>query len=143
MEVLKYETGSLTEAIREFGFLFDKVDCKSFLVTPNRRPMSEFYTDPKQPVRLAKMLSIMTDFKAGVPRCGYKGIVQTQLGDIRVFPTLKILDTGSIRRSGDHQRFTSITAREMSPFQNLCQEFYPEVLALSFDLLRIGHSPVK
>ena len=36
-------------------------------------------------IKIAKTLSIMEDFKAGVPRGGYKGVVQTVRNGIRIF----------------------------------------------------------
>jgi len=66
----------LTKAINEFG------------QNEKTRDVRVIYTGKKHFEQLAKQLQIMSDFKAGVPRCGYYGVVQTQIGDnIRVFLT--------------------------------------------------------
>ena len=60
-----------------FGnFIFRKSNTKEAKLIYKTKP--EF-------IKIAKTLSIMEDFKAGVPRGGYKGVVQTVRNGIRIF----------------------------------------------------------
>merc|ERR1711916_318534 len=43
------------------------------------------YTSPQVFVRIAKTLGIMDDFKAGVPRTAYQGIVTLKLDGVTLF----------------------------------------------------------
>ena len=51
----------------------------------NTKEAKLIYKTKPEFIKIAKTLSIMEDFKAGVPRGGYKGVVQTVRNGIRIF----------------------------------------------------------
>jgi len=75
MKILKTPSIPLTKAVSEFS------------QNESTSEVRIIYSGKKDFERIAKQLAIMSDFKAGVPRCGYYGVVQTQVGSTRVFLT--------------------------------------------------------
>jgi len=59
-----------------------------FSVNESTNEVRLVYNGKKEFEHIAKQLQIMSDFKAGVPRCGYYGVVQTQVNEkLRVYVT--------------------------------------------------------
>ncbi|XP_040571917.1 alpha-1,3-mannosyl-glycoprotein 2-beta-N-acetylglucosaminyltransferase isoform X1 [Lepeophtheirus salmonis] len=77
---------TLAETI-DLSPILDIMDIKNRIDFLNKKSVRVLYKTKNDFKRIAKVLGIMDDFKSGVPRMAYKGIVSTIFEGVRVYVT--------------------------------------------------------